>query len=115
MSSIQATEYQIDATNHRISNAMIDQFLKKSEIPVDRRVKGKLKTIDIRPYIERIDQHDGVLTVHTRTIEGRTVRINEIITNLFTDHGNGTVSLPVHKTRQLIQTNGSLVTPMEIR
>ena len=115
MSSIQATEYQIDVTKHRISNAMIDQFLKKSEIPVDRRVKGKLKTIDIRPYIERIDQHDGVLTVHTRTIEGRTVRINEIITNLFTDHGNGTVSLPVHKTRQLIQTNGSLVTPMEIR
>jgi radical SAM-linked protein len=115
MASIDAMEYQITMTDYQISKLTIEQFLKESEIQVSRCVKGKIKTIDIRPFIDQIIQNDQILTVKTKSIDGRTVRINEVISELFVDHRNGIESFPVHKTRQLIKTNGSLVTPMDIR
>ena len=115
MASIQAMEYQINTIDYRITKPTIDHFLKKSEIPVSRKVKGKFKTINIRPFVDDIIQSDRFLTIHTKLIEGRTVRINEIISQLFIDHRNGSESFPVHKTRQFIKANDSLITPMEIR
>ena len=115
MATIQAMEYQITLVDQQSKEPAIDQLMEKSEIPVSRRVKGKVKTIDIRPYIDQISQKNNKLTVRTRTIEGRTVRINEILSQLFSDHRNGIQAFPVHKTRQLIKMNGSILTPMEVR
>jgi radical SAM family uncharacterized protein/radical SAM-linked protein len=115
MASVNAMEFQINMSDKKISAMTIDQFLSESVIPVTRKVKGKIKTIDIRPYIDHITKKDQVLTVQTKTIGGRTVRIDEIISQLFIDHRNGVDSFPVHKTRQLINTNGSVVTPMDVR
>jgi radical SAM family uncharacterized protein/radical SAM-linked protein len=114
MASIDAMEYQINLTDRKISKSTIDQFLSESEIQVSRRVKGKLKTVDIRPYIDQIIKEDQILTVKTRAIDGRSVRINEVISELFSDRRNGIESFPVHKTRQLIKANGSHVSPMDI-
>jgi radical SAM family uncharacterized protein/radical SAM-linked protein len=115
MSSIHAMEYQITMSDYQVSDEKINQFMSESEVSVQRKVKGIVKTIDIRPFIDRIDKKDRLLTVQTRTIEGRSVRINEIISQLFNDQHNGLESLPVHKTRQFVQQNGSLVTPLEVR
>jgi radical SAM-linked protein len=115
MASINAIEYQINMADHQVSKPTIDQLLNESEIEVSRKVKGKFKTINIRPFIESIKEKDRILTVQTRTIEGRTVRVNEIISQLFSDNRGDSESLPVHKKRQLIKTNGSVVSPMEVR
>ncbi|MCK4753808.1 MAG: TIGR03960 family B12-binding radical SAM protein [Calditrichia bacterium] len=115
MASINAMEYQINMTDQKLSKSTINQFLNDSEIPVSRKVKGKIKTIDIRPFIKTIEQKSRILTVHTTTIEGRTARIDEIISQLFTDHRIDSKSFPVHKKRQLITKNGSSITPMEVR
>jgi radical SAM-linked protein len=114
MASIEAMEYQIDMTENQISETTIDKLLKEPEISVSRKVKGKIKTIDIRPFIDQISRKGQILTVKTKSIDGRTVRINELLSNLFTDHRNGIESLPVHKTRQFIKMNGSILTPMDI-
>jgi len=114
MASINAMEYQINIADHKVSKPTIDQFLNDSEIPVSRKVKGKIKTIDIRPFIKSIEQNYHILTIHTKAIEGRTVRIDEIISQLFTDHREESKAFPIHKKRQLITQNGSVLTPMEV-
>jgi radical SAM family uncharacterized protein/radical SAM-linked protein len=115
MASINAMEYQISMADRKLSKSTIDQFLNDSEISVSRKVKGKIKTIDIRPFIKSIEQKDHILTVHTKAVEGRTVRIDEIISQLYSDHRNNSKTFPVHRKRQLITENGSILTPMEIR
>jgi radical SAM-linked protein len=115
MASINAMEYQINVADQEISKSSINQFLDDSEIPVSRKVKGKIKTIDIRPYIESIEKKDCILIVHTRMIEGRTARMDEVISQLLSDHRQDSKSFPVHRKRQLIKKNGSILTPMELR
>jgi radical SAM-linked protein len=115
MASVNAMEFQINLIDHQISAMTIEQFLSESAIPVSRKVKGKIKTIDIRPFIDCITQTDQILTVQTKTIDGRSVRIDEILSQLAKDHRHGVESFHVHKTRQLIKTNGSVATPMDVR
>jgi hypothetical protein len=115
MASINAMEYEINLMDHLITKPMIDQLMKESEIAVSRKVKGKYKAINIRPFIDRITKKQNLLTIQTRSIDGRTVRIDEILSHLYANHRNGIKSFPIHKTRQFIKTNGSIETPMDLR
>jgi radical SAM family uncharacterized protein/radical SAM-linked protein len=115
MASINAAEYQIKISQNKLSDAQIDKMFDESQIPVLRRVKGKEKKIDIRPYIESITPKDEILTIHTNFIEGRTARIGEILSTLFLSHPVDSRSFPVHRKSQMIKTNGTVRTPMDIR
>ena len=114
MASINAAEYQIEIGRNKLSYEQIDKMLDESQIPLLRRVKGKEKTIDIRPYIESITPKDEILTIHTIFIEGRTARIGEILSTLFRRHPVDSRSFPVHRKSQMIKTNGTVRTPMDI-
>jgi radical SAM family uncharacterized protein/radical SAM-linked protein len=115
MASINAAEYQIKIGRNKLSDEQINKMLDESHIPVLRRVKGKEKRIDIRPYIESITPKDEMLTIHTNFIEGRTTRIGEILSTLFLSHPLDSRSFPVHRKSQMIKINGTVHTPMDIR
>ena len=115
MASINAAEYQIEIGRNNLSDEQIKKMLDESHIPVLRRVKRKEKRIDIRPYIESITPKDEMLTIHTNFIEGRTARIGEILSTLFLSHPLDSRSFPVHRKSQMIKTNGTVHTPMDIR
>ncbi len=115
MASINAAEYQIDMGEFDLDQKIIDQALKETEISVVRKVKGKEKTINIRPFIESIEQNEKILTVHTLAIGGRTARADEIISHLCSTHTNREDFFPIHRIRQLIKHNGTSISPMEVR
>ena len=113
--AIAAARYRVDLENEDELNGTVNKLMAQSVLPIIRRVKGKDKEIDIRPFIESIRQDGNVLTIETRNIESRAVRVDEILHCLLPDSANRVPSLPVTRERQLIMLNGSLCSPMDIR
>jgi len=116
--AINSSEYWIDLQPLSLSQQEFEQALEKllsaRHIEVQRKVKGKLKAVNIRPYIDSIEREQGMLRIKTRTIESRTVRIAEIMTQLL--HGSETDGreLPVHRYRQSIRTDNREISPLDI-
>lgn len=88
----------------------LDNLLKRAEIIVERKVKGRLKKIDIRPFIEQVDFADGILRIRTRVLENRTVRIPEILTVLL----GQSQGLSIHRKKQLIHDETAEKTPFDV-
>jgi len=116
--AINSSEYEVDLTDSGASSADFDsaleKILKTEEIRVERRVKGKYKQINIRPFIDSLRRQDQILRIKTRSIEHRTVRIREILQQLFSSQQLETRQLHVHRRRQLIQIEKREMTPLEI-
>jgi hypothetical protein len=94
---------------------MIFNLLGQGDIMVTRRVKGKEKRINIRPYIAGLSRSNGILHLQTRAVEGRTARVGEILSALFDLDVTDVRSFPIHRKRQLIMQNDSTFSPMEVR
>jgi radical SAM-linked protein len=91
----------------------LNRFISRDSIKVERVVKGKQKTVNIKPFIDTIDQKNGTLFIQTKTIESRSVRVEEILTQLFPDSKERLKGLPVHRTAQLIYDQKTLLNPLE--
>ena len=115
MASINRAEYQVDMREFNINQECIDKTLNETEISIVRRVKGKEKMIKIRPFIESVQHDKKILTVHTMAIEGRTARVDEIISHLCGTHIQEEDFFPIHRKRQLIKLNGTSISPMDVR
>ncbi|MEJ2052533.1 MAG: TIGR03960 family B12-binding radical SAM protein [Calditrichaceae bacterium] len=90
----------------------LKSFLEKDEIIVQRRVKGKIKSINIRPFISSINHKKDTLHISTKSVDRRTVRINEILECLFTD--GGSLISSVHRKRQIVNLNGEKLSPLDV-
>lgn len=116
--AINANEYEVNLSDLKDAQQAftyaLDALLKAEKIEVERRVKGKYKQIDIRPFIETLTREDDILTIRTRSIENRTVRIREILEQLFGAEELQQRQLPVHRLKQLIRNGNTVVTPLEI-
>ena len=110
--SITHTEYEIDLSDQKVSDQQINDVLNQREIIIRRIRKGQEKPRDIRPYIKDITRANGNLILETETIEGRTARVEEILTLLINDPQK-IKTLPVLRKRQLIRSGTALSTPME--
>ncbi len=115
--AINSNEYEVDLSDSGTTatfDAALEKILKAEEIPVERRVKGKYKQINIRPFIDSLKRQDQILQIKTRSIEHRTVRIREILQQLFSSQQLENQQLHVHRRRQLIKIEKEEVTPLEI-
>jgi len=113
-SSINFSEYQIMIGSQDLSEEEINRLLARDHIMIMRKVKGIEKRIDIRPYISALERQNGVLHLQTRSLEGRTARVSEILTALFNPSASDVRRFPVHRKRQLIMQNGSVFSPLEV-
>ena len=95
-------------------NKSLTKLLRSEKIEVERKVKGRYKNIDIRPYIESINLDNQLVSIRTSTIENRTVRIKEILDQLFAGQKIDGRMLPVHRKKQLIKQGRKEITPLEI-
>jgi radical SAM family uncharacterized protein/radical SAM-linked protein len=115
-SAIQFAEYEVElpdrSVNHSEFEKELKSFLKREEIIVQRKTKGKIRTINIRPYIKSIRFKDDKLHISTEKINQRTARVGEILENLFPDR-NQLIS-SVHRKRQLVSFNGKKLTPLDV-
>ena len=113
-SLIDTAEYEIDLTEREPGDHNFETGLKKlldeHEIRVERHVKGRVKEIDIRPYIDSMELKNGRLHIRTRKLENRTVRVSEIL-NVLAGEVNG---FAVHRKKQLVHKNTEDYTPFDV-
>jgi len=118
VSLINAFLYEVDLGEESVDTPSFDKALREllhsERIEVSRRVKGKIKTVDIRPYIESISRRGRYLQIKTRSIENRTVRVGEIIEQLFKNVDRGSWPVRVHRRMQTIRKDRREITPFEI-
>ncbi|MBD3223939.1 MAG: TIGR03960 family B12-binding radical SAM protein [Caldithrix sp.] len=116
-SVINGAEYEINISNclpHDDSfTQALNRLLAAEKIEIDRRVKGKNRCVDIRPYIISIQKSRELLNIKTRSIHNRTVRINEILQQLFSTQTLNRVSVPVHRKRQYVLSDVQELSPID--
>ncbi len=116
--TISASRYTVDMKNSQIDNenfnSALDRILSAEKINVFRRVKGKEKEVDIRPYIASIIKKERSLEINTKYVDKRTVRLNELLNALFGDNHSKKFAMPVHREAQLIYINGRVLSPLEV-
>jgi radical SAM family uncharacterized protein/radical SAM-linked protein len=116
-SEVNRSHYLIDLKNlnleHDKLTGKVAELMESSSITVERHVKGKIKTVDIRPFIDSIHRKNGSLVLHTKFIDSRTVRVSEVLNQLF-DKTDIVSSLPVHRSAQLIARDQELIDPIDI-
>jgi len=113
-SAINLVDYEVNNLDTDIDQSQVDVFLKKNEIVVERDRKGVIKQIDIRPFIDTITNDNKRLKIRTKTINGNTVRVTEILDSLFENGKHSSGNLSIHRKNQFVQNENSILTPMEI-
>jgi radical SAM-linked protein len=90
-------------------------LLQQTAIPVLRSKEGEPgKTVDIRPYMAEAEVQDRRLRLVTRIEQGKTVRVNEILTLLLDGHDELVKRCLVTRTGLYIQFGDLIVTPMDV-
>jgi len=116
--AIQFAEYEIDLSNSKVGEIefqkSLESFLNIEEIVVQRKTKGKFKPVNIRPYVRSVSRENNILQIETKTIDRRTVRINEILENLFQHQNKKEIPVRIHRKRQLVSVNGAKLTPFDV-
>ncbi len=116
--AINKSEYLVSLHSVNWSEAEFEKSLTKllrsEKIEIERIVKGKYKNVDIRPYIESIKLENQLISIKTSTIENKTVRIKEILDQLFAGQNLDGRTLKVHRKNQLIRQGEKESTPLEI-
>jgi radical SAM family uncharacterized protein/radical SAM-linked protein len=107
---ISTTEFIVDLGEDGLPESSIQHLLKQSAIEVERQVKGVNRRINVRPYIDSIKKRNNRLLIRTKSINGRTCRIQEILHQLLSDNGNKIKTYAVHRKEQFINNR----TPMQL-
>ena len=89
-------------------------ILKEKELLVQRKKKKETRTIDVRPYIESFKIQDSGFRVRTRMHDGKSIRINELLSLLFPDSTAIAKTAQVHRAALWMQDGDMLKTPMEM-
>jgi radical SAM-linked protein len=111
--SINMAEYQIKIRDHETAHNSVTDFLKRNDINITRITKGRRININIRPYVESIARDNGSLFIQTKRIEGRTVRITEILSQIYDSSELNIREIPVHRTQQYIKSKNNQKSPMD--
>lgn len=112
--SINAAEYEIYFDPSKIRPEEIDRRLRRirrsRSLVVNRLSKGRVKSVDIRPFIETIRRRGNRLIVRTTNVESRALRIDDLVKQVF-EQASGT---EVIRKRQLIKLGDEEKTPLEM-
>jgi len=111
---INAAEYEIRFQQHPLSEEEIDRRLREirqtRSLMVEHFSKGKVKPLDIRPFIASIRRRGKRLIVRTRNVERRSLRIDDLVRLVF----GRSDKVEVVRKRQLVETAHNKKTPLEI-
>ncbi|MFQ5583100.1 MAG: DUF2344 domain-containing protein [Calditrichia bacterium] len=111
--TLNLAEYEIHLTGITIQQADIEEWLHKDEIVVSRMVRDETQEINIRPYVDKISLGENKLTIRTRTIEGRTARVQEILNTLLDSVDIRPQNFRIQRTGQFREEGGRLLTPFD--
>ncbi len=113
-SAIDLAEYEIVFKESEYRYPEVDRALQRlrraASIDIQKRVKGRLKTVNIRPFIESVHRRGNRIIIRTRTIDRRSVRIDDLARVIF----NRKQPVKIVRKRQLIRSGSKEQTPLEI-
>jgi len=121
VSLINRAQYKIKLLNsvdQSFLNDRLNEYLEQETIEVFREKKGGTsKSIDIKPFIDRIELNESPDTLFLSTIleQGKTARVSEILGSLLDLSANEIALAQVTRLGLFIeQAENSLATPMEV-
>ena len=92
----------------------IENLLNKKTITVQRMRKKQIKQVDIRPFIDRIQTVDSGFSLTANIDQGKTVRMEEIMTLLFPNQRSLVQSAHVHREALWVESDGHLLSPLKV-
>jgi len=111
---INAAEYEIHFHQYPLSEEEVDRRLREirrtRSLLVDHFSKGRSKSLDIRPFIDSIRRRGKRLIVRTRNVEQRSLRIDDLVRQVF-EHPE---KVAVVRKRQLVRTAEAEKTPLDV-
>ncbi len=112
--SINAAEYEIYFDDQKVAVEEIDRRIQKirrsNALFVTRPSKGRLKSIDIRPFIDSIRRRGNRLIVRANNVDCRSLRIDDLVHHVF----EPSEKIEVVRKRQLIKAGNEEKTPLDI-
>ena len=112
--AIDLTEYEIILLDAQVDFHAVDRQLRKirraRSIMMEKRVKGQVKLINARPFVEEIRRRGNRIIVRLRTVERRSLRIDDFARLIF----NNNEAIKIIRRKQLIRTGSLEQTPLEI-
>ncbi len=113
-SSITTLVYQVDLKDNAIQQSALYNLLNLPDIFITRPNKGREQSIDIKPFIESASTLNGSLKIHLISQQGKTVRVEDILSYLFQSPREQLPFLPIHRQNQFVKVDNHYYTPMEI-
>ncbi|MBN2091971.1 TIGR03960 family B12-binding radical SAM protein [candidate division KSB1 bacterium] len=117
--AINRIDYEIvfpEMVDRKLINEGIDKFLRLNSFVVSRKTDERTQEIDISPFIQELsfNQALGKLTIITHLENGKTVRIDEILTDICHLTSQEKARCQVTRTAMYIEFGDYRKTPMEI-
>ncbi|HDL78533.1 MAG TPA: DUF2344 domain-containing protein [Bacteroidetes bacterium] len=96
--------------------SVFSDFMNRAEVEVIRFHKKKSERLNIRPFVKALqfDEKTKSLRVETRFINGKTVKLKELFSALFTERPDYFAESTVIRTGLWALRSGKRLTPMEV-
>jgi len=115
-SMVNRLEYEVFLNGWNLDVAWIEEWLARSEIIVrqEDQENDEGSTINLRPFVCRLELSDDKLLLSIRKIEDRFAKVTQILESLFLSQGLDYRQFPVQRTEQYIEKDDQLLTPLDI-
>lgn len=118
-SIINRSDYEVDlnkAFDQSYLNQTIAEFLKRDQIIITRKRGEEAQELDIRPFIEsiRIDNQANRLLFSLHIVNGKTARIQEILSEMLSLSDEEIALSRVNRSNLLIQFGDVKATPLDV-
>jgi radical SAM family uncharacterized protein/radical SAM-linked protein len=117
--AINRIDYEIvfpERVDRKLINEGIDKFLRLNSFVVSRKTDERIQEVDISPFIKELSFNQAMvkLTITTHLINGKTVRIDEILTDICKLTSQEKARCQITRKEMYIEFGDYRKTPMEI-
>ena len=113
-SVINRATYEVVLSGAPLPAGLLDDWLAQSEVRIKRINKDGTRDMDIRQLIQKAVLNNEVLSITIDSIEGKTVKIIEVLESLLEPHGIDYRQYPIQRTGQYVVKEDGVYTPFDI-
>ncbi|NOX37840.1 MAG: TIGR03960 family B12-binding radical SAM protein [Calditrichaeota bacterium] len=111
---INRSTYEVFLEGVTIPQDWIDDWLAQPEVVVQRQVKEEIRSVDIRPFVTRMELSGDTLQLSIDVKDGRTAKVTEVLESLLAPHGMDYRQFVIQRTGQYIVDGETLLTPFDV-
>jgi radical SAM family uncharacterized protein/radical SAM-linked protein len=113
-STIGQLTYETELENLLLPPEWLVDFLAQPNILVERQLKEGTKTVNIRPFIKKLEVTDHKLLMTIIAIEGRMAKVTEVLESLLGKQGLDYRNFYTQRTGQFIVSGDKIQDPFEV-